>query len=153
MKNITWFILSCTAFLKIKVRSQTKISCTLNFGTEQYHSTNCLQSSLQLTTLILTLTHIAMYYCHNKLHSLCCLGKATNDTACCYGTQKFVCIKEPKSVIKNKHICIISTIISLSQIFLHFSIAVFYCKCLTLNNIVNLNSRQTLCCCPTVLVP
>jgi len=39
--------------------------CAVSFATEQYHSTNCLQSSLQLTTTITTLTHIAMYYCHN----------------------------------------------------------------------------------------
>jgi len=47
--------------------------CTLSFVTEQYESTNCLQPSVQLTTLVIALKHITIYYCHNQLHSLCCL--------------------------------------------------------------------------------
>jgi len=58
------FILHCL-ITKTEDRSSQTAACAVSFATEQYHSTNCLLSSLQLTTLIITLTHITMYYYHN----------------------------------------------------------------------------------------
>jgi len=58
------YILHCL-ITKTEDRSAQTAACTVSFATEQYHSTNCLQSSLQLTTLIITITHITVYYCHN----------------------------------------------------------------------------------------
>ena len=58
------FILHCL-MEKIKQRSVQTAARAVSFGNEQYHSANCLQSSLQLTTPIITLTHITIYYCHN----------------------------------------------------------------------------------------
>ena len=70
--HVIQFILHCLMKNITDCSAQTA-QCTVIFGNEQCQGTNCLKSSLQLTTPITTLTHIAMYYCHNKLHSLCCL--------------------------------------------------------------------------------
>ena len=66
------FILHCL-MENLKDGSAQTAACTIRFATEHYNSTNCSQSSAQLTTLITALTLIAMYYCHKYLHSLCCL--------------------------------------------------------------------------------
>jgi len=62
--HVSQFILHCL-ITKTEGHSTQTAVCTVSCGTEQYHSTNCLQSSLQLTTLIVPITHITMYYCHN----------------------------------------------------------------------------------------
>jgi len=50
---------------KDEFHSAQTTACTVSFVAEQFQSTTCLYSSLQLTTLIITLTHIKIYYCHN----------------------------------------------------------------------------------------
>ena len=50
---------------KIKQSSVQTAARAVTFGTEQYHSAKYLQSSLQLTTPIITLTHNTIYYRHN----------------------------------------------------------------------------------------
>jgi hypothetical protein len=44
----------------------------VSFGIEDYQSTNGF-NPVYLKTLIITVTHIAMYDCNNQLHSLCSL--------------------------------------------------------------------------------
>ena len=52
--HVIKFILHCLMG-NIKDGSAQTAPCAVRFGTEQYHSTNCLKSSLQLTTPIITL--------------------------------------------------------------------------------------------------
>ena len=70
--HVLQLILHCL-MENIKQLSTPTGACTVNCFTEEYHSINYLQSSLKLPTPIIALTHITMYYCHNKLHSLRCL--------------------------------------------------------------------------------
>jgi hypothetical protein len=57
--HVIQFNLHCLV-RNIRDRSAQTAPCTVMFGTEQYQGTNCLLDSLQLTTPITTLTHIAL---------------------------------------------------------------------------------------------
>ena len=89
--HVIQLILHCL-ITKTEGRSAQTAPCTVRFGTEQYRGTNCLLGSIQLTTPITTLTHIAIYYCHKYLHSLCCLTYKSHSWHCLLLWDSEVCV-------------------------------------------------------------
>jgi hypothetical protein len=62
--HVIQFILHCL-IANIKDRSAETTVRAVSFGTEDGQSTKYFYYSLQLTTLIITLTHITIYYYHD----------------------------------------------------------------------------------------